>query len=304
MRYVFLAAGIIGILYYLRLTASSGSFTSISNPIEVDNTPAPSHVPHAPTPLDLQDGKEPEHIEHLEHLHASAPNHTVAAPTKPSRAPHPIDDLIEKAEKAQADLLNKESKDVKAAAAAYRARRGRHPPPGFDVWYDFAKENNVIMVEDFFDQIYHDLAPFWGLEPKIMRKEAHVYDMLLSIRKQKVKTGSDWFWTKIWMNMTQTIEDMLPDMDIPLNAMDEPRMVVPWEEINRLMEIERASRSMPDPHEVLSDFQELSEDMDKDVVARPKNFTETRRLSRTCYAKISNKFRSVLASCNSRMPSR
>ncbi|CAG8980626.1 hypothetical protein HYALB_00012443 [Hymenoscyphus albidus] len=280
MRYIFLAAGVIGIMYYLRLTASNGAFTNISNPIidadkHVDTDKPPAPPPHPPTPINSIEEK-PEPVEHMEHLHASAPNHTEDAPVKGSRPPHPIDDLIEKAEKRQAGIMKKESKDLKAAAAAYRERRGRHPPPGFDIWYGFAKDHDVVMVEDFWDQIYHDLAPFWGLEPKVIRKEAMAYEMTINIRKQEAKSGSDWFWTKIWMNMTQTIEDMLPDMDIPLNAMDEPRMVAPWEEVDRLMETERNTRHFADPHDIIADFQEFTDDMDKDVVPRPKNFTDTR----------------------------
>ncbi|KAG9235349.1 glycosyltransferase family 90 protein [Amylocarpus encephaloides] len=204
------------------------------------------------------------------------PPTTDPAPSVPARAPHPIDKLIEKAEKAQGELLKKETHDLHSAAEAYRHRRGRHPPPGFDTWYDLAKKKNVVMVEDFFDQMYHDLNPFWGMQPKVMRKEAHDSDMVIRIRNQKAESGSNWFWTEIWLNMTKTIEDMLPDMDIPLNAMDEPRLVAPWEEINRLMEIEKKTRHMPPPTEVLSDFSTISKNPDPEVSSRPKDFQETR----------------------------
>jgi hypothetical protein len=208
---------------------------------------------------------------------------TEAAPVASStslKTPHPIDTLMEKAAKAQEEILKKESHDLKSAAAAYRERRGRHPPPGFEVWYDFAKKNNAIMVEDFFDQIYHDLAPFWGLPAPVLRKESHAYDMQIKIRNQQASSGSDWFWTVIWLNMTQSIQDMLPDMDLPLNSMDEPRISAPWEEVNKLMEIERTSRKMPPPHEVLSDFQTLPLEPENEIPLRHKNFSETRMCNR------------------------
>ncbi|EHK99653.1 putative Beta-1,2-xylosyltransferase 1 [Glarea lozoyensis 74030] len=127
--------------------------------------------------------------------------------------------------------------------------------------------------------IHHDLAPFWGLPPAVLRKESHAYDMTIHIRDQKAKTTSNWFWTEIWLNMTQSIEDMLPDMDLPLNSMDEPRISAPWEEVNRLVEIEKASRKMLPPNEIFSDFQKLPKEPDTDIPQRHKNFSDTRYVS-------------------------
>ena len=135
-----------------------------------------------------------------------------------------------------------------------------------------------MMVEDFFDQIYHDLGPLWGLQPSLMRKEAWSYEMNINIRGHNASTGSNWFWTQIWLNLTQTIEHLLPDMDIALNAMDEPRIVVPWEEIDKYMEIERTTRGMPPPSEVVSDFSTLGNKPDPDVKVRPKEWSEYRML--------------------------
>ncbi|MCJ1365947.1 hypothetical protein MMC16_005072 [Acarospora aff. strigata] len=167
---------------------------------------------------------------------------------------HPIDLLIQAGEEEFDNLLSKQKYDVNAAAAEYRKRRGRHPPPGFEAWFEFAKEKGAVMVEDFWDQIYHDLGPFWGLPADQIRRDAKDFEMTINVRNGKATAGSDWFWTKIWLNLIQTIEQHVPDMDIALNAMDEPRLVVPWEDINRYMEAERASRSMPPPEEVISQY--------------------------------------------------
>ena len=75
--------------------------------------------------------------------------------------------------------------------------------------------------------------------------------------------------------MTQTIEHLLPDMDIALNAMDEPRIVVPWEEIDKFMEIERTTKTMPPPTEVISEFGSLGDDPDPDVEVRDKDWIDT-----------------------------
>ncbi|KAL5323711.1 hypothetical protein ACEPPN_008252 [Leptodophora sp. 'Broadleaf-Isolate-01'] len=276
VRYLLLSVGIIGILFYLRRT--SPTFNSVHQPVAV----TPEHLPSIPGP---QNPVRPD-------VQPTGPEKAVPQPEKPltptepvkpsepvSKAPkpaHAIDTLIKDANNVFDELLKKESKDIKSAAAEYRKRRGRHPPPGFDLWYKFAEENGAVMVEDFFDQIYHDLAPFWGLPASTMRKEAHDYEMTINVRNHNASTTSGWFWTRIWQNMTQTIEHLLPDMDIALNAMDEPRIVVPWEEIDKFMEIERTTKTMPPPTEVISDFGSLGDDPDPEVEVREKNWLETR----------------------------
>ncbi|KAK7409241.1 hypothetical protein QQX98_008551 [Neonectria punicea] len=170
---------------------------------------------------------------------------------------HPIDKLIQDAEQTFNDLISKESKTIEEAAQAYRKRRGRHPPPGFDAWYKFAVDNDAVIIEDFFDQIYHDLAPFWGIHPAVTRKESWSFEMKIHIRSHETNTTSDWFWTLHWQNMIDSIVHLLPDMDIPLNAMDEPRLVVPWEDINTYMHTASSTFGFPAPKDVKSTFQKL-----------------------------------------------
>ncbi|ROV90364.1 hypothetical protein VMCG_09741 [Cytospora schulzeri] len=195
------------------------------------------------------------------------------------KSSHPIDRLISLADKKFADLLSSESHSLADAAAAYRKRRGRHPPPGFDQWYAFATERNAVMVEDFWDQIYHDLEPFWALSSDELRKGAWDYEMTINIRDHKATAGSDWFWTQIWLNMIQTIEHLLPDMDIALNAMDEPRLVVPWEDMNGYMNKASASRGMVPAKDVISKFENLAspgEGPERDFQLPEKNWEGTK----------------------------
>jgi len=196
-------------------------------------------------------------------------NKPVNIPPPPSPAPtvsagpglasgnHPIDIRIRAAEAEFAEKLSRQSGSLEEAAAAYRKRRGRHPPPGFKEWYEFAVENDAIMVEDFWDQIYHDLEPFWALDPARIRKDAWEFEMRINIRDHKASSGSNWFWTKIWLSLIGTIEHLLPDMDIALNAMDEPRMVVPFEKIDNYMTEAHKTRHMKDPGSVISTWGSL-----------------------------------------------
>ncbi|CAK7213867.1 hypothetical protein SCUCBS95973_001944 [Sporothrix curviconia] len=166
---------------------------------------------------------------------------------------HPIVYLIRQANQTFSDILAQETHSLKEAAADYRRRRGRHPPPGFDRWHKFATERNVVMVESFWDQIYHDLHPFWALPPKLIQHEARESEMAIKIRRGHATVNNEWFWTQLWLDMIQTIETELPDMDLPLNALDEPRIVVPWEVMaNYVVEAER-TKGLPKAEEVSTD---------------------------------------------------
>ncbi|KAK3487198.1 hypothetical protein B0T13DRAFT_118425 [Neurospora crassa] len=170
---------------------------------------------------------------------------------------HPIDARVRAAEKEFSDRLAKQTHTLADAAAAYRERRGRHPPPGFDKWYEFAKEKDAIIVEDFWDQIYHDLEPFWALKPARIRHDAYDFEMRISVRDGQASSGSDWFWTKIWLDLIKTIQHLVPDLDIALNAMDEPRMVVPWEKIDEFMTAAHKTRTVKDAAIVVEKYPKL-----------------------------------------------
>ncbi|KAJ4245311.1 hypothetical protein NW762_014182 [Fusarium torreyae] len=176
---------------------------------------------------------------------------------QPVRGAHPIDTLIHDGGRKYKELLSKESHTLEEAAQAYRKRRGRHPPPGFDKWWEFAKQHNAIVVEDFWDQVYHDIEPFWGVPQPVIRKEAYSFEMSIHIRNGKANSTSDWFWTLIWLDMIRSIEHMIPDLDMPLNAMDEPRLVVPWEDIDGYMTKGAESRNLWPAKDVVSEFQKL-----------------------------------------------
>ncbi|CAK7210165.1 hypothetical protein SBRCBS47491_000682 [Sporothrix bragantina] len=179
-----------------------------------------------------------------------------AQPAQPENE-HPITFLIREANQTFTHLLAEETHSLKEAAAEYRRVRGRHPPPGFGRWHKFATERNVVMVESFWDQIYHDLHPFWALPPKLIQSEARNFDMVIKIRRGHAMTDSQWFWTQLWLDLIQTMESELPDMDLPLNPLDEPRMVVPWEAMaNYAVEAER-TKGFPKVEEVQTKFQTM-----------------------------------------------
>ncbi|KAM0811863.1 putative Capsular associated protein [Seiridium cardinale] len=264
VRYIVPAVILICLLYYLSNTGperpttylSGGSSTS-DGVQQISYTPGQNKNPlYGAEPTD--GGKSEDKVERpIDYDSGSGVVGTGSQAAPLTSNNHPIDSLIKVADAGFKDLLARESHSLEDAAAAYRKRRGRHPPPGFREWYNYAKENNAIVVEDFWDQIYHDLNPFWGMDPKITRKEAWDFEMTINIRNGNASAGSDWFWTQIWLKMIKQVETYLPDMDIALNAMDEPRLVVPWEDIAGYMEKEKKTRSLWPPKQVISEFDTL-----------------------------------------------
>lgn len=161
---------------------------------------------------------------------------------------HPVDFLIRQADDQFDSLLREEKHGSTSPADRYRARRQRHPPPGFDAWLAFAKKHKALINEQFFDQIYHDLRPFWGVEPAAIRTFAARFPFALMVRDGTVtirSDGADRPWLGPWKDMVQEVAKYLPDMDIAMNVMDEPRVIVPWEKVAEYLKKEAAGRKSP-----------------------------------------------------------
>ncbi|KAL1869180.1 hypothetical protein VTK73DRAFT_3349 [Phialemonium thermophilum] len=167
--------------------------------------------------------------------------------------------LISKAERDLEKLKAKQSNTLREAVAEYRRRYGIPPPPNFDKWFAFAKSKDVQLIDEF-DTIFELITPFWGLRPTTIRaraKEALGYDnalMGVQIRKGKVTNiegASEWQREATQGMMKQFIQ-YLPDMDLAFNIHDEPRVIVPHEDMARLVETAKqktmpAARAVPQP---------------------------------------------------------
>lgn len=165
------------------------------------------------------------------------------------KRPHPIQTLVEEAN-ARFDALPKSSTyDVAKAAASYRDRRGRHPPPYFEAWLRWAKKNNAPVAESFFDQIYEDLDPFWALPAAKIRADGGSWPNILTVRNgdvhQRTTLEVEWSnWLGKWQEMVQQIPRIyLPDVDLAFNADDEPHVFLP-----RMRKLELLTRSTETKH--------------------------------------------------------
>ena len=186
------------------------------------------------------------------HGHASLPTDdaNVAPPTEQygplkytSSRVHPVDQLVRDAEASWMSTLQHQSQNLEAAVTEYKRRYGISPPPNFDKWYDFAKRKGVQLIDEY-DTINHSLLPFWALPPATLRarvREALGFGpnnlMGLLVRDGKavhVEGGQEWL-QKAAVGMMEQFVQYLPDMDLAFNVHDEPRVVVPADELSRLV---------------------------------------------------------------------
>lgn len=160
---------------------------------------------------------------------------------------HPISKLVADAESQFKDVLSRQSKTLAEAVQEYRRRYKMAPPPNFDKWFQFAQAKGVRLVDEY-DTIYHSLLPFWGLEPRTIRqraREAMGFDNAvigLLIRDGKVTKieggGEGRKWQReATVGMMKEFIKYLPDMDLVFNCHDEPRVVVPSDDLDRLVSI-------------------------------------------------------------------
>jgi hypothetical protein len=211
----------------------------------------------------------------VHHLWAQTPAPRKIVVTAGSSHHHPIDDLITNAEATLRSLLSKQTTTLTETADAYRDRRGRHPPPGFEQWHAFASAHNAVLVEDFFDQIYDDLSPFWSVPAKQIRQQARQLPNRIVVRNKKVQTRKgDRKRLDTWIDMVQKIQHELPDLDMPLNMLDEPRVAVPWENISSYFEMESKARQLQPAYQVMQEFTHLDIDDEMIEYDEPKTFSD------------------------------
>lgn len=175
------------------------------------------------------------------HASSAARQATVPSTTYPTQQ-HPVSQLINTGQREFDELQRKQSKSLKQAVKEYRRRYGMHPPPHFDKWYEFATHHGVVFIDEF-DTIYQSILPFWGLTPKGVRKRSaealqNGRDLMqFTIRHGQVtdiEGGPGWFQDAVKSMMHRFVE-YLPNMEIAFNTIDEPRVVVPHTDLERLV---------------------------------------------------------------------
>ncbi|KAH7342788.1 hypothetical protein BKA65DRAFT_537987 [Rhexocercosporidium sp. MPI-PUGE-AT-0058] len=164
---------------------------------------------------------------------------------------HPISTLMRNANKAWEAYKDGRSTTFREAVTKYRETYQRNPPPGFKEWYQFARERDVYNIDDF-GRIMDDLRPFWGVEPATIRTlAAHMHENPgnglsgLHVRHNKIwkLTNANWR-VETFAKIVQLFVKFLPDMDISINRLDQPRVVVPFDDMQELLSLEASTRNI------------------------------------------------------------
>ena len=66
-------------------------------------------------------------------------------------------------------MTSRQSKTYEQAVARYVEQYNRQPPPGFEDWFKFAKENKAVIIDDY-GQLEQDLAPLRKIPGHILRQ--------------------------------------------------------------------------------------------------------------------------------------
>lgn len=157
---------------------------------------------------------------------------------------HPIQNLVKDAQQDFEKVKARQSRSLIEAVKEYRRRYGMPPPPNFDKWYDFATRRGVQLIDEY-NTIYDSLLPFWGLKPSTIRArvmEALGFDNALigmTVRNggsPLIQGGGQW-QQEATIGMMKSFMKFLPDMDLAFNIHDEPRIVVPHDDLTRLLSI-------------------------------------------------------------------
>lgn len=144
------------------------------------------------------------------------------------------------------------SNSLPVAVEEYRERHnGRDPPPKFDIWYNFARERKSVIL-DHFPQMEKDLLPFWGISPSKIREDvrraAEEPDIaMLQIRDGKPRhnlpPASPY---KVVMDdlvdLVKAFSVHLPDMELAINLDERPRVLAPWDDVQRFTQAAARSR--------------------------------------------------------------
>ncbi|KAF7308339.1 CAP10 domain-containing protein [Mycena chlorophos] len=139
------------------------------------------------------------------------------------------------------ELFQRQSTTLAQASARYTLHTGRAPPPGYDKWFEFAREGKCLIDE--YQQVYDDFEPFYQLarlDPgyfarmlkrgmKVARGEylglrtyenrGHKFD-ITDTWPEDVGYGRD------WMATGRSLSHLLPDMDLLFSMRDECRIQV------------------------------------------------------------------------------
>ncbi|ODV89451.1 glycosyltransferase family 90 protein, partial [Tortispora caseinolytica NRRL Y-17796] len=163
----------------------------------------------------------------------------------------PIQQLVVRGMLIYHKLARVEQPTLNELTTWYIKQYGRVPPPNFDKWYEYAKEKNIVDYRAF-EQIYNDLKPFWGLSPNTIRASIQHLQQSPDFELVEIRDGKA-VWpggheisfihrANILRQAVDTYGGNVPDLDILLNTLDEPKVLCPLRDIAMYKKLEEETR--------------------------------------------------------------
>ncbi|BGP55771.1 hypothetical protein JCM8202v2_003378 [Rhodotorula sphaerocarpa] len=188
------------------------------------------------------DSESPHHYDENGQLYVDPISSFGKNPPKP----HPMLTLIKRAESEWNAKVERQSKTLKEAVREYRRRYKRHPPRGFDQWWEYARANRVILTDEY-DQIHHDLEPFWALDPGDLMHRVLVMQEREETFTIKVTDGVvEETGEQAFLRRAQDLGDLIdrfaahvPDVNLTFTRHDQPACQVDWYHRDRMVELAR-----------------------------------------------------------------
>jgi hypothetical protein len=160
---------------------------------------------------------------------------------------HPLERSISDAENHFQSLAAQETYTYTQAVESYRQRRGRCPPPGFRAFYERLQRSGGISIEPFWDQIYDDLEPFWGVSAHATQSAAASLVSLARFQKKiprlqgfsfrhgevRANCPEEDMTCDDQLGLLRRIAPLLPDIDVVVSMHASPRVLVPWSVIEQ-----------------------------------------------------------------------
>ncbi|KAL9123909.1 MAG: hypothetical protein Q9175_008285, partial [Cornicularia normoerica] len=156
--------------------------------------------------------------------------------------PHPIEVLVSEANEEFRSMVEGQSKTLPDAVVEYERRYRMEPPSGFDLWFKLAMEANCTIVDNF-DTVMQSLEPFWGITAKEMRARADMFTQVplakWALRDKKPVMLSNSLvlggFNEVLGGWLERFKDILPDVEITINGLAEPRVIVPNDRLDHLI---------------------------------------------------------------------
>ena len=148
---------------------------------------------------------------------------------------HPISYLAQKSLTEFDAMLASQSNDLRTAIEEYRRRYHREPPPGFDLWFQYATKHGSLIIDEY-DSIYDVLEPFWSVEPALLRKAVktlmnrdtpnsnHVFGSIRFEGGEVYKNNTGWIQDG-FLGLLKDVKHQLPDTEMLVSGADEPMLL-------------------------------------------------------------------------------